>query len=303
VSQVIKPKRSYTASSVPTVSDLAEGEIAINTADRKIYVRDDVNDIHPIGGIQNPVTEDIDVDGNELDMKGGDFTDSTGAIHMETPYQNGVQYFGSAFGGGGNPPIYTTPNPKLSTWSYNPGNQLAVFEYTTANDKVMMFLKAIETNFTTAGAFVTSTTYTIVSTGTTDFTLIGAADSNVGTEFTATGPGTGDGVATNYDTGEHNINLQLIGNEVTIHAMNPGGVFVGLDISALSIHLAANGTQVIKITDEYAEFKKPPLLPHYTTTERDALSTIDVGMMIYNTTDSKIQAFVDGAPDEWVDLH
>lgn len=35
--------------------------------------------------------------------------------------------------------------------------------------------------------------YTIVSTGTTDFTLIGAANNNVGTKFTATGPGTGTG--------------------------------------------------------------------------------------------------------------
>jgi len=47
----------------------------------------------------------------------------------------------------------------------------------------------------TAGAFVTSTSYTIKTAGTTDFTLIGAADSNVGTVFTATGAGTGTGTA------------------------------------------------------------------------------------------------------------
>lgn len=36
---VIKIKRSETASSVPTTSDLQVGEVAVNTADKKIYVR------------------------------------------------------------------------------------------------------------------------------------------------------------------------------------------------------------------------------------------------------------------------
>lgn len=36
---VIKLKRTTTASNVPTVSDLVDGEIAVNVADRKIYVR------------------------------------------------------------------------------------------------------------------------------------------------------------------------------------------------------------------------------------------------------------------------
>ena len=36
---IIKPKRSGSATSVPTTGDLADGEIAINTADQKIYAR------------------------------------------------------------------------------------------------------------------------------------------------------------------------------------------------------------------------------------------------------------------------
>lgn len=46
-----------------------------------------------------------------------------------------------------------------------------------------------------AGAFVVGTTYTIVTPGTTDFTLIGAKDSVAGTVFTATGVGAGTGTA------------------------------------------------------------------------------------------------------------
>jgi len=49
---------------------------------------------------------------------------------------------------------------------------------------------------TTAGAFLTGNIYKIATAGTTDFTLIGAANSNVGTVFTATGAGAGTGTAT-----------------------------------------------------------------------------------------------------------
>ena len=47
----------------------------------------------------------------------------------------------------------------------------------------------------TAGNFVVGVTYKIVLTGTTDFTLIGAEDSDPGTWFIATGVGTGTGTA------------------------------------------------------------------------------------------------------------
>jgi hypothetical protein len=36
---VIKPKKSETSSAVPGTSDLAIGEMAVNTADQKVYVR------------------------------------------------------------------------------------------------------------------------------------------------------------------------------------------------------------------------------------------------------------------------
>ena len=42
---VIKLKKSETASSVPTTSNLVAGEVAVNTADLKIYVRDSSNNI------------------------------------------------------------------------------------------------------------------------------------------------------------------------------------------------------------------------------------------------------------------
>lgn len=50
-------------------------------------------------------------------------------------------------------------------------------------------------NTLTAGNLIIGDSYNIVSAGTTDFTLIGAPDSTVGTTFTATGVGTGTGTA------------------------------------------------------------------------------------------------------------
>jgi hypothetical protein len=47
----------------------------------------------------------------------------------------------------------------------------------------------------TAGSFVVGNWYTIVSAGTTDFTLIGSASNTVGTKFIASGAGTGTGTA------------------------------------------------------------------------------------------------------------
>ena len=55
------------------------------------------------------------------------------------------------------------------------------------------------TSTVTAGSFVVGTSYTILSVGTTDFTLIGAASNAVGVVFTATGVGTGTGTAFTAD--------------------------------------------------------------------------------------------------------
>ena len=49
----IKPKVSHTADNEPSTSDLVEGEIAINTADKKLFIRDDSSNIVTIGGGAN----------------------------------------------------------------------------------------------------------------------------------------------------------------------------------------------------------------------------------------------------------
>lgn len=76
----------------------------------------------------------------------------------------------------------------------------------------------------TAGAFVIDSIYRIVSVGSTDFTLIGAASNTIGVVFTATGIGVGSGTASeefigilykgdgfyNYSDGLHTVAHYLL---------------------------------------------------------------------------------------------
>lgn len=69
----------------------------------------------------------------------------------------------------------------------------------------------------TAGSFVVGISYIIITVGTTDFTLIGAASNAVGVIFTATGVGTGTGVATPQESvAEYDIASTAIAGGYTI---------------------------------------------------------------------------------------
>jgi len=71
---VLKPKKSETASAVPTTSDLAVGEICVNVADRKIYTRKSNNSIVVVGS-----HIETDVGGTSV---GGDVTGTVSDIQI-----------------------------------------------------------------------------------------------------------------------------------------------------------------------------------------------------------------------------
>lgn len=87
----------------------------------------------------------------------------------------------------------------------------------TDKHKVQDGRKIVEDVVVTAGAFVVGKSYHIKVAGTTDFTLIGAADNEPGNIFTATGAGTGTGTAreedfidTNYVVdGKHLVEIRV----------------------------------------------------------------------------------------------
>ena len=127
----------------------------------------------------------------------------------------------------------------------------------------------------TAGSFLYGITYIIISAGTTDFTLIGAADSNPGTTFTATGVGSGTGTAsvtTYWNLGQAVTLISPVdvvdtggideGIYSSVNALVPYGVFnagsrIGFqpirNINYDQVNIAADGTFTktgTTITDE-----------------------------------------------------
>lgn len=115
----------------------------------------------------------------------------------------------------------------------------------------------LPTNFTpsvtvTAGSFVNATQYVIMTTGSTDFTLIGAANSNPGTIFTATGVGSGSGTAV---SGFYYVNsTSLSGTVVQLCSTPPtlaGPTWTGC--TSILAGSAGSGTHTMTGTNNYIQ--------------------------------------------------
>ena len=61
MAQVIKIKRSESASSAPSASDLATHEIAMNTADKKIYTKDSNGNIITVASHSEAIATEDDI--------------------------------------------------------------------------------------------------------------------------------------------------------------------------------------------------------------------------------------------------
>ncbi len=61
MAQVIKIKRSESSSSAPSASDLATHEIAMNTADQKIYTKDSNGNIVTVASHSEGIATEDDI--------------------------------------------------------------------------------------------------------------------------------------------------------------------------------------------------------------------------------------------------
>lgn len=96
MASLIKPKRRHTDATAPTTGDLtAEGEFAINTFDKRIYARDNSNNIVILGIQDGTGTNNI------LRWDGSDWVE-TSVIAVSTT--------GSSLGGSGDVSIVPTGN-------------------------------------------------------------------------------------------------------------------------------------------------------------------------------------------------
>jgi hypothetical protein len=97
----------------------------------------------------------------------------------------------------------------------------------------------------TAGSFVAGLSYTIVTVGTTDYTLIGASANTIGITFKATGVGTGTGTATlnaKYDIGAYEFDLGY-GTWPTSRTIDFSGLVLG---SQVVIYTTATTTELAR---------------------------------------------------------
>jgi hypothetical protein len=113
-------------------------------------------------------------------------------------------------------------------------------------------LEGIDTAYnTTAGSFVATKQYTIRSVGTTDYTLIGAVANTVGVLFTATGVGSGTGVA--IDMAASAAALKTIDTLVTTmdDRLYKGGKFIfgGVRDAKIITFTGTNATASITTND------------------------------------------------------
>ena len=111
------------------------------------------------------------------------------AIFGATMYKNGLALSGTLNTAGG---VYRFSQSLGATPRLQFGNGAASYNYDASAGIVV--INPLTT--VTAGSFVVSVEYTILTVGTTDFTLIGASANTIGVVFTATGVGTGTGTAT-----------------------------------------------------------------------------------------------------------
>ena len=115
----------------------------------------------------------------------------------------------------------------------------SIFANTTGNSNTANGMSAINDlgSAQTAGAFNIGTSYTIKTTGDTNFTLIGAADNNVGTVFTATGAGAGTGTATPNGTNNNTAIGYSAGRGIIYGKAN---TIVGANVTGLPAGLSNN---------------------------------------------------------------
>jgi len=84
MANIFKPKRSNTPSSVPTTSNLADGEMAVNSADKKIYLRDGSEIVEVANASAPQVTEYkiLDDISSQFDGIKTQFTISSGSVNF-----------------------------------------------------------------------------------------------------------------------------------------------------------------------------------------------------------------------------
>ena len=122
MAQVVKLKRSSTAGKVPETGDMVAGEMAMNTADGKLFLRDD-SIIRPIITVNNQVTGSINLIGNIT---------ASGNISASSYYSDGHNALSVATLGG-TTALYVGPDTNIDLNLYGDVNNTNLSHRFTGN--------------------------------------------------------------------------------------------------------------------------------------------------------------------------
>ena len=204
---VLKPKKSETASAVPTTGDLAVGEICVNVADRKIYTRKSNNSIVVIGS-----HIETDVGGTSV---GGDVTGTVSNIQIGSNTITATELADNSVGiaelnvaDGSNLQVLTTNGSGTLSWTSKTdatlgANSVGITEldvsdgsagqYLTTNGSGTLSFATDSTNVTgtAVGGDVTGTVSNIqIATNTVGITELNVSDGTNGQVLKTNGSGT-----------------------------------------------------------------------------------------------------------------
>ena len=210
---VLKPKKSETASSVPTTSDLAVGEICMNIADRKIYTRKS--------------DDSIVVVGSHVDASvGGDLTGTVSNAQIAANAVTSTEIASNSVGiaelnvaDGSNQQVLTTNGSGTLSWTSKTDATIGA---------ITIGITELDVSDGTNGQALTTN-----GSGTLSFTTISAGDPSMGGDLSGTAS-----------------NAQIVANAVTateIASNAVDGTHIALGSDASGDIMYYNGTNYVRL--------------------------------------------------------
>jgi len=252
---VLKPKKSETASAVPTTGDLAVGEICMNVADRKIYTRKSDNSIVVVGSHIDASSTAV---GGDLSGTVSNAQIGSNTITATELADNSVGIAELNVADGSNLQVLTTNGSGTLSWTSKTdatlgANSVGITEldvsdgssgqYLTTNGAGVLSFATDSTNVggTSVGGDVTGTVSNIqIATNTVGITELNVSDGSAGQYLTTNGSGT-----LSFATDSTNVSGTSVGGDLSGTVGNAQIATNTVGITELNVSDGTSG-QVLK---------------------------------------------------------
>ena len=230
---VLKPKKSETASSVPTTSDLAVGEICMNIADRKIYTRKSDDSIVVVGSHVDATV------GGDLSGTVSNAQIAANAVTSTEIASNSVGIAELNVADGSNLQVLTTNGSGTLSWTSKTDATVG------ANT---IGITELDVSDGTNGQALTTN-----GSGTLSFTTISAGDPSMGGDLSGSASNaqivanavTATEIASNAVTTVKILNANVTGAKIATNAVDGTHIALGSDASGDIMYY--NGTNYVRL--------------------------------------------------------